>query len=170
MKMTEEDFTAIYHSTYTHLRKFILFKTDNIQDGEELIQNVYLDFYRYVVKEGKSVDNALAYLMGMAKHEIGRYYKNKAKEAITFEDQENTLLDQIPDDLDLEAECLESLTIEEIWESIQKLSPLDQKILIGRYRFDLSYREIAEQLAMPETTIKSRIYKSIERLKEKYHK
>lgn len=168
--MNEEDFTAIYHATYTPLRKFILFKTNSIQDGEELIQNVYLDFYRYIVKEGKPVDNALAYLMGMAKHELGRYYKNKANEAITFDDEENNLLDQIPDDLDLESELLDALTIEEIWASIQKLSPLDQKILVGRYRFDLSYKEIAAQCEMPETTIKSRIYKSIETLKVKFKK
>lgn len=167
MKITPDDFDAIYHATFPQVSKFIHFKVASLDDAQELIQNVYLDFYKYICRNDKMLDNVSAYLISMAKNELTRYYKNKAETPVVLDDEDNMMLEQIPDDQDLEIEVLDSLSTQEIWAIIDTMPDLDKQILIGHYRFDLPFSEIARSLNMPGSTIRSRHQAAIETIKAK---
>jgi RNA polymerase sigma-70 factor (ECF subfamily) len=50
--------------------------------------------------------------------------------------------------------------------AIARLEPSERRLLLLRFDLDLSYREIAEIEGAPETTVKSRVYKLLGRLRD----
>lgn len=167
MKYTPDDFDAIYHATFPQVSKFVHFKVADLDDAQEIVQNVYLDFYRYICKNDKQLDNVSAYLVSMAKNELTRYYKTRSETPVVLDDEDNMMLDQIPDDQDLELEVLNSLSTQEIWDIIETMTNLDKQILIAHYRFDLPFSEIARSMNMPGSTIRSRHQAAIETIKSR---
>ncbi len=167
MKYTPDDFTAIYHATFPQLSKFVHFKVADLEDAQEIVQNVYLDFYRYICKNDKLLDNVSAYLMSMAKNELTRYYKTRSETPVVLNEEDNPIFEQIADDQDLELEVLNSLSTQEIWAIIETMPALDKQILIAHYRFDLPFSEIARSLNMPGSTVRSRHQAAIETIKSK---
>jgi RNA polymerase sigma-70 factor, ECF subfamily len=53
----------------------------------------------------------------------------------------------------------------ELWRAVQKLNELDQQIVYLRYFLDLSVAETAEILKVPEGTVKSRLSRALEKLR-----
>ena len=167
MNYTPEDFNAIYHATFPQVSKFIHFKVESLEDAQEIVQNIYLDFYRYIFAHEKKIDNISAYLISMAKNELSHYYKMKSEIPIILDEADNMMLDQIPDDQNLELEVLNSLSTQEIWNIIETMPPLDKQILVAHYRFDLPFSEIARSLNMPGSTVRSRHLAALETIKSK---
>jgi RNA polymerase sigma-70 factor, ECF subfamily len=170
MRYTEEDFETIYRATVTKLSKHVFFKVQNLQDAQDLIQDLYYEFYRHLMNCTEKIDNPQAYLIQMANNELTTYYQKKLRRPVTLIDDEIDLIESIPDDFDLETEVLNKITSEDLWVEINKLSELDKSLLVSRFKFDLSFIDIAQQFNLPETTVKSKVYKSLEVLKKKFLK
>jgi len=103
----------------------------------------------------------------MAKNELTRYYKTRSETPLILDEENNMMLEQIPDDQDLELEVLNSLSTQEIWAIIETMPNLDKQILVAHYRFGLPFSEIARSLDMPGSTIRSRHGAAIEFIKSK---
>jgi RNA polymerase sigma-70 factor, ECF subfamily len=161
------DFTAIYHATFKATSQFIHFRVANVADGEEILQEIYLDLYRHLANHERP-QNLQAYLITMAKHHLAAYYANKAHQPFTLADEDSTLIDQLPDESNLEELVLNTTSTQLIWAFIASMSELDQKLLIARFRFDLPYSAIAKETGLPETTIKSRIARALQTIREKF--
>lgn len=170
MKRTEADFETIYHATYPVLSRFLFRKTRRFEDAQDLLQEIYFAFYRHYLNEESTIENPQAYLLRMAEHELGRYYQAKAQINIVDIDSEDNPIEMFADDVDLDTEVLNHLSTEMIWQEIQRMDEPVLSILVARFRFDLDYPEIAELFAMPVTTIKSKVYKAISQLKQKFNK
>ena len=160
------DFETIYRATFSTLSKHVYFKVAKMSDAEDIVQEVYLDYYRYVLAIDKKIENVQAYLMQMANHKLSHYYKDKAM-LVSIED-DGQLLDSTEDPLYLEHDVIDKATLDQIFDEIMHLDAIDQHIMLGYYRFGLNYRELSEQLNMPESTIKSRAARIIETLREKF--
>ncbi len=163
----QELFENIYHATFNTLSRHVFFKVASLEDAQDIVQNVYAHYYVSVIQKNKTIDNPQAYLMSMTTNELALYYKDKANQAILLSDDELNLLENIPDNTDLALEIIDKSTIELIYKQIKNLSILDQKIIGGRFRYDLTFNEIATQLELSENTIKTRYYRAIHTLKEK---
>jgi RNA polymerase sigma factor (sigma-70 family) len=161
----KEDFSTIYHATFNQVSKYVFFKVAQMSDAEDIVQSVYMNFYQYVLKKGKALDNVQAYLIQMANNELSRYYESKANQPLQFSDEEVDILENIPDAYNLELDIFDQLEVQSIWKLVLNLAVIDQKILSARFRFELSFKEIAEQLELSESTIKTRYYRAIEQLK-----
>lgn len=160
------DFETIYRATFNTLSKHVYFKVAKLSDAEDIVQEVYMDYYRYIQAQNKEVENVQAYLIQIANNKLSHYYKDKAS-LVSIEDDGNTF-DQSEDPLQLEHTVLDKATLDQIFSEIMNLSEVDQHIMLGYYRFGLNYRELSEKLDMPESTIKSRAQKIIENLREKF--
>jgi len=162
----KEEFETIYNATFETVSKHVYFKVAKIEDAQDIVQEVFIDFDRYITSKGKNVENVQAYLIQMANNKLSHYYKDKTFETTLIKDK--YLLESIADEDDLEFDVLEKTTLEEIWNEVSTFSILDQHILIDYYRFGLNFREISERYHMPESTIKSRCQNAIKKLKEKF--
>ena len=167
MKRQNDLFETVCHASFKTLSKFVYFKTAQLADAEDIVQNVYASYYRYVITPNKTVENPVAYLLELAKNELAAYYKDKATtKENTLEAQED-IFDSIPSDTDLALETIEKFTVEAIYAQVKTLSQLDQKIIAGRFRYELTFAEIAKQVDLSENTIKTRYYRAIQTLKDK---
>jgi len=101
----------------------------------------------------------------MANHGLGRLYKERQTQ-ISFDDDQNHLSETLPDDPDALNHFFNQIDSQELWLSIRRLSAAEQQVIVAHLRFDLTFREIAEQLDQRESTVKLRYYRALERLKK----
>jgi RNA polymerase sigma-70 factor (ECF subfamily) len=160
----KEEFESIYRATFNTISKQVYFRVAKLEDAEDIVQEIYLDFYKYIIAKGKTVENVQAYLIQMSINKLSHYYKDKTIEFTVEDDQ--TLFNNIEEPSNLEFDTLEKISLDEIWEAVKTLSDIDQHILIDYYRFGFNFREISERYNMPESTIKSRCSNAIKQLKE----
>jgi DNA-directed RNA polymerase specialized sigma24 family protein len=142
----QDYFEAVYRETFKRLSQFVFFKVAEPSEAEDVIASVYMDFYRYVVLRGKHPENILAYLMKMANHELSRHYKNNPHQ-ISFDDEQFNLAETIQDDRALDANGFDQMDSDILWRAVQRLSPAEQQVVVAKFRFDLTFTEIAASLA-----------------------
>ena len=73
---------------------------------------------------------------------------------------------EITSDANLEALALASETSEAIEETLARLTPGQRSAIVLRYYLDLSESEMAERLAVPPGTVKSRLNSARHRLRQ----
>lgn len=161
----QDYFETVYHDTFKRLSQFVFFKVASSAAAEDIVAAVYTDFYQFVVLRGKRPDNELAYLIKMASHELSQHYTANPK-ADSFNDELLNLSESIIDDNDLEKEYFEKVENETLWQAVEQLSDPEQQIIIARYRFDLTFREIADSLNQHESTVKLRFYRALKKLQK----
>lgn len=165
MKKDEDDFKNIYFATFDELSKYVYFRVNNVEDAQDIVSDVYLDYYQHVFKKNKKVDHVIAYLIQMAHHQLISFYKDKQFK-VTQSELMDAQIDNIvaPDDVELEVfEKFESIRL---WQTVNQLNPLERKIIIGKFRYDMTFKEIAEKLSINENTIKTIYYRSLQQLKK----
>lgn len=163
-----ELFETIYRATFNTISKYVYFKVAQLSDAEDIVQAIYIDFYNYIIKKNKIVDNVQAYLTQMANHELSKYYKSKNELPITFSEENLKVLENIQDESDLEFEILNSNESNILFSLVKNLAILDQKILGARFRYDMTFKEIAQLLSLSENTVKTRYYRALKELKKLY--
>lgn len=161
-----ELFETIYRATFTTLSKHVYFKVAQSSDAEDIIQIIYIDFFNYIIKKNKNIENVQAYLIQMANNELTKYYKKKNDIPITFDQDKLILLENIQDGIDIETDILDTMESEMIFKLVKKLAIVDQKILGAHFRYDMTFKEIAITLNLSENTIKTRYYRALKELKE----
>ena len=73
----------------------------------------------------------------------------------------------VPDDTFTEQP--EELSIDDrldLYQALNTLNPEEKTLIILKYFEDRSFREIAETMKLPESTVKTRLYRTIGKLKE----
>lgn len=172
MNNIKDYFDKIYNETYNNVLKYIISKTDNLSYVEDIIQNVYLSFYNIIFKKGLNyLETPEAYLIKSAKSEIFKYYtlKNKIKFLFNLQEEDNlSLIDNIPAKLDIETTILNQINIEEIWKFIAKEDLITQKIMALYFQNDMKIKEIASLLNLKEANVKNHLYRSIEKIKKHF--
>lgn len=157
-------FETVYRETFGRVSRHVFFKSPGLQDAEDVTSIVYTDFYRYVVMAGKRPDNALSYLIRMADHELSRLYSKKIV-SLSFDDEATGLDETVADERDAEMELFDGFRDEVLWAAVRRLSPGEQRILIGRFRFDMTFPEIAEATGRRESAVKLAFYRSLKKLR-----
>lgn len=66
-------FESVYQQTYDTIAKYVYFKVPQLADAEDIVQNVYLRYYREVILKQKYVDHPQAYLLGIAANELKKF-------------------------------------------------------------------------------------------------
>ena len=166
---TNERFETIYHATFTSLSKYLLMKTGHVQDAQDLVQDLYYDFYAYLVRTEVTIENPQAYLKTMANHLLARYYAEHDR-VTTLKTESNDPFETLQDPLDLEISVLDKIEVEDIWTLVDSMEEPVKTFILLRFRFNMNYREISEGMNIPETTIKSALYKALKKIKDMYEK
>jgi len=170
MKYTEEDFKDIYDKTYDNILKVIILKS-NVDDANDIIQEVYIELLNKLKKEKSiEIENVDGYVFGITKNVLKRFYKNinLDKNIFVYNMEENEI--DFKDDYSLEEDFINESNISLIWDEIKKMEEVTQKIFYLHYVLDLKISDIAKEMNINESTIKTKIYRSLKQLKEKVMK
>lgn len=158
------DFETLYKATFDSLSQYVFFRSKSKQDGEDILQQIYTDYYLYVFSKNKTIDYPLSYLKSMADKKLAQLYTKTTLFTETPVDQVSEWLED--PEAEFEALILDHSLVELVWAQIETLPLIDQKILGGYFRFQLSYAEIAQEVHLSENAVKLRFHRAIKHLRD----
>ena len=151
--------TFAYHLTY------------NEEDANDLVQETYLKAYRFIDKY-ISGTNPKAWLFRILKNAFINEYRKKSKrpnqvdyeESVTYNDLEKA---SYLEHVDLREDLFDEMLGDEVTAALNML-PVDfREVIILCDIEDFSYEEIAKILEIPIGTVRSRLFRARNMLKEK---
>lgn len=145
-------FTKIYNETYNNLLRYIIVHSNNLNDVKDILQEVYIEFYK---KINKHITNYEPYLFGIAKIVIKRHNHKlfKLKEVPINEEISN-------DNYMVEKQVLSKIDLSNIWNYLKNKSITTAKIFYPYYIDTLTIKEISSLLNLNESTIKNHLYRT----------
>lgn len=167
-KIFEEEFYPHADSLFN----FAYNLTHNEEDASDLVQETYLKAYRFIDKYIQGT-NAKAWLFKILKNGFINQYRKKSKrpkkvdyeEIINYHDEEEG--SQLSSYIDLREEIYQSMMGDEVTTAINTL-PVDFRTVILLCDIEgFTYEEISKIIDIPIGTVRSRLHRSRNMLKEK---
>jgi RNA polymerase sigma factor (sigma-70 family) len=152
-------YTFAYHLTY------------NEEDANDLVQETYLKAYRFIDRYIENT-NAKAWLFKILKNIFINQYRKKSKqpnrvdyeEIINYHDEEDTSYSSYQD---LREEMFQHMMGDEVTNAINAL-PVDFRVVILLCDIEgFTYEEISKIIDIPIGTVRSRLHRARNMLKEK---
>jgi RNA polymerase sigma factor (sigma-70 family) len=153
------------------LQTFAYHLTYNQDDADDLVQETYMKAYRFLNKYEKGT-NAKAWLFKILKNAYINEYRKKVRQPIKvdFEDivaYHDTDDERVSGYSDLRQEIFENMMGDEVTIAINSL-PLDFRTVILLCDIEgFTYEEIASIIDVPIGTVRSRLFRARNLLKEK---
>lgn len=163
----EEEFMPQIDALYT----FAYHLTYNEDDANDLVQETYMKAYRFIDKYIEGT-NAKAWLFKILKNAFINQYRRKTKqptkvdyeEIINYHDEEDTNYSSY---MDLREEMFQDMMGDEVTNAINAL-PVDFRVVILLCDIEgFTYEEISKIIDIPIGTVRSRLHRARNMLKEK---
>lgn len=169
-KTDEETLREIYDQTYDDILRYIISKCNSIEDVQDIIQNVYFNFYKAIKK--REIKDFRKYLFKIAKNEIYKTYgiMYLAKTTVPIFSLSSEDIEFNNDDALMINENFDSnLICNEIYTYLQNSDSLTFKIFILHFKYDMKIKDIGIYLKVNESTVKNRLYRTIIELKNNFN-
>ena len=170
-KVFEKEFLPQIDALYT----FAYHLTYNEDDANDLVQETYLKAYRFIDKYIEGT-NAKAWLFKILKNAFINQYRRKSKQPTKVDFEEIVSYQSEEDDtqyssyMDLREEMFQHMMGDEVTNAINAL-PVDFRVVILLCDIEgFTYEEISKILDVPIGTVRSRLHRSRNMLKEKLRK
>ncbi len=166
-KVFEEEFLPQIEALYT----FAFHLSYNEEDANDLVQETYLKAYRFIGNYEKGT-NAKAWLFKILKNAFINQYRKKSKqptqvdyeEVANYHDEEDSAYSSY---MDLREEMFMGMMGDEVTTAINTL-PVDFRVVILLCDIEgFTYEEISKIIDIPIGTVRSRLHRARNMLKEK---
>ena len=152
------------------LKTFAYYLTYNDNDANDLVQETYMKAFRFAEKFDRGT-NAKAWLFRILKNAYINDYRKKSKQPdrVDFEDVINYhKSDEVSDNkyLNLKEESIDDMMGDEITKAINSLPPEFRTVILLADIEDFSYKEISKIIDVPIGTVRSRLFRARNTLKE----
>lgn len=152
------------------LKTFAFYLTYDEEEANDLVQDTYLKAFRFIEKYDKGT-NAKAWLFKILKNAYINEYRKKSKQPdkVDFEEVINY---HESDDLaqnkyyDLEEQIVENMMGDEIVRALNSLPSEFKTVILLADIENFSYKEMAVILDIPVGTVRSRLFRARNMLKE----
>lgn len=171
MQNYERIFEEEFYPHADALYNFAYNLTYNEEDANDLVQETYMKAFRFIDKYITGT-NAKAWLFKILKNAFINHYRKKSKrpsrvdyeEIINYHDQEDT---NYSSHIDLREEIFQNMMGDEVTIAINGL-PVDFRTVILLCDIEgFTYEEISKIMDIPIGTVRSRLHRSRNMLKEK---
>lgn len=161
-------FEMLYNKTYDKTLGYIVLNCKNMDDVNDIIQDTYIELYKIICKKKiTSLDNSSAYIIGIAKNKLKKYYSFKYKfNDISLFSGESELINFVKSDVNIENIIITEENMKGIWLFLKKKKAIIGKIFYLHYYLDMTIKEISEKLNIKESTIKSKLYRTLKEMNE----
>ena len=172
----ESYFNKVYGDTFKAVSRFVVSKCGSIQDSEDIVQNIYTRFYQRIAKKGHDdIENAEAFVINIAKFECKNYFGSlkKRSNVSSFSDYTEEQMVEIEAQMSKEQKNLEDvlgneILAKQIFDDIAKNDPEIGRIFYLYFVCDMKLDEIAAEMDMGLSSVKNKLYRTIERQKKKF--
>lgn len=165
-------FETVYNETKDHVYKFIAAGCYRLSDIDDIFQNTYINIYNAICK-GKPIENNEAFAICIAKRELGRYYGVMRRLGSLIRSalpQSGTACADNADTYTIEDSIADRDLAADVNKLLSKKDITTQKIFFLYYYRELTLSEIADLLGIGESTVKRRLYSTLEQLRRLYGK
>lgn len=160
----KKKFTEIYDATYDYIFKYILSKVSSREAAEDIIQNVYLKFYKRMCDDGTmKILNPKHYLLKSAKGLVADYYADASRADTESIDEGIEIIDEKALDLLMNDDSYE---YNDILRMLKEMDAVTYKIFILHFQYGYTIIQVADKLDLKESTVKSKIYRALKKLKK----
>jgi RNA polymerase sigma factor (sigma-70 family) len=174
-ELTKEERDRIFETEFLphidSLYNFAVFLQNDEEIAKDLLQETYLRAYKFIGYYERGT-NAKAWLIRILKNTFINEYRKKSKLPIRIELEETyQTVDESQDDegqqnVDLREEVYNNLVSDEITKAVNSL-PVDYRLIILLCDVeDFKYDEIAKIIDVPIGTVRSRLHRARNMLKE----
>lgn len=156
-------FEHLYQGVSARLLGFILKIVQNKTEAEDILQDVFIKLWHKAKDYRAHEGSALSWLYTLTRNHTIDYLRSKKRKATTPLTESDTAsqADQNLRFYDLNSE--ESLAIDYC---LDQLANLQKNSILQAFYFGFTYEELAERLAVPLGTVKTRIRRGLQKLKE----
>ncbi len=173
-------FDQIYNQTYKKILHYVTARCGNSSDIADILQEIYAELYRVLVRRGTSyIHQPEAFVMQLAKAKVYRHYSfhEKIKNVFPFSTmgwkREEGSKEVIPidgEEPELNDVVADRILLKQIADFI-KTKPDDvQKIFYLYYVLEQPSAQIALDLHLNESTVKSKIHRTVHEVRTLYGK
>lgn len=163
--MTEIE--LLQHADY--LLELALFKTNNFEDAEDLVQETLIAGFD-IVKKGIEVQNPKTYLTGILNHKATDKLRQKYSKPVSFYGVLPDFQNLQSSDKSAVQEIVEAEDKEKIRKCIVRLSKIYREVLVMHFIHGKSVKQIADELQIGENTVKSRLNSARQNVKQRMEK
>lgn len=158
--MELQEFEKIYKETYDNTLKFIVIKCSHIEDVDDILQDTYVELFKKMKKQNVDIENMKSYIIGIAKNIIKRHYRTvKLKEKeLPFEEI------NVEEDL-LDDSFITKENAKEVLRYVRSQDIKTCKIFYLYFILGLKIKEISKEMAINESTVKTKLYRTIQEIR-----
>ena len=174
-------FEKLYAESYDDILLYLTRRCADPAQIPDLMQEVYAEVYSVLLQKGPDYfKRPKAFVQHVAKSKLCRYYGLRRRLACLIsldrfggEANREEICDgpwDFPDPELPERLAEDKALAAELAENIRQLPPDVQRIFICRFWLDMSLSQTAKMLGMKEATVKSKLYRTLAKLRELYQK
>jgi len=150
--------------------RMIFYRTRSREDAEDICQDVFLQAYRSL-KKLKDPERFASWLFRIAVNRVNDYHRRQKFRSLfsALQDSDRDSEDNAEQPADHNTDTVDAIVRKEFWQKVQsmlrQLSKMEQEVFLLRFLDDLGIKEIAEVLHKSESTIKTHLYRALEKFK-----
>lgn len=172
----EEYFNKVYDATFNAVSRYVVSKCGSIEDAKDIIQNIYARFFTRITRKGyEDIESPEAFLINIAKFECKTFYSDKKKESDTYSfsdysDEEMVAIEarMSKHQPELEDVISDKLLAKQIFDDIMNTDKVTGRIFYLYFVCDMKLDQIAAEMELPLSTVKNKLYRTIERQRKKF--
>lgn len=171
-------FNNAYSATFNSVSRYVTTHASRFQDAEDIIQNIYSRFYQRISDKGyDDIESTEAFLINIAKFEcrtfLSRFIKHRerVKAMSDFSEEEAASLDaELSKDEPLLEDVVNNKILgKQIFDDIMKSDETTGRIFYLHFVCDMKLEDVARELNMNVATVKTKLYRTIEKQKKKFN-
>ena len=160
MRENNAAWSALFAEKRTTLSNYFLRRVAHWWDAQDLVQEVYLRMLRIEPADAANIRSPEAYLFTVAANLVKEHALLRAQQPLGSDELEQ-VVEQLVAPTNLEADIDSESRQRQLSALIDRLSPKCKAVLVMHYRDGLSYREIAERMAISTNMVKKYIVKGL---------
>ena len=170
-------FDAVYAETIGPVSRFVVSHAARFQDTEDIVQNVYTRFYKRISEKGYAdIESTEAFLINIAKFECRSMFagfKRRKDRDVILSDIDEEQSAAIEAEMSRDQKLLEDIMADkilakQIFDDIMSGDEMTGRIFYLHFVCDMKLEEVANRLDIKLSTVKTKLYRTIEKQKMKY--
>ena len=153
----------LYHHFYNKIYKYVLFKTGNVTDAEDITENVFLKMMESLLSFTFQGVPFSSWLFRIAHNLIVDHYRKMARTKTAPIENAAKNVNYAPLDMDSKLDL--DLSIEKVYAAMDNLTDLQREVLTLRFAGDLSIQETSIAMKKKENAVKALQHAAIVKLR-----
>ena len=137
-------------------------------DLEDCVADVFSEFYTELAKYDPKISSIKSYLCVLARYHATDIARKRERQRgdVSLDDEDSLL--QVADDFTMEGEFVEVELRREVFDAVKALGEPDSSIIVRKYYFGESSKEIAGALKLTVSNVDTRSHRALSKLRKTF--